>query len=63
MEQVIKHYGNAIIAVLVLLGLAAIILVALSTDGVIATGFTDMIENFFDNMSSAATPTPTVPLT
>ena len=33
MEQVMKHYGNAILAIIVLLALGAIIIAALSSDG------------------------------
>ena len=36
MEQVMKHYGNAILAVIVLLALGAIIVAALSSDGYVA---------------------------
>ena len=32
MEQVMKHYGNAILAIIVLLALGAIIIAALSSD-------------------------------
>ena len=34
MEQVMKHYGNAILAIIVLLALGAIIIAALSSDAV-----------------------------
>ena len=39
MEQVMKHYGNAILAIIVLLALGAIIIAALSSDGYVATEF------------------------
>jgi hypothetical protein len=52
MEQVIKHYGNAILAVLVLLGLGAIILGTMSSGGVVATGISDMLGSFFADMKA-----------
>ena len=54
LEQVIKHYGNAILAVVVLLALGAIIVAALNTDGTgyVANEFKNVITNFFGNMNA-----------
>ena len=51
MEQVMKHYGNAILAVVVLLALGAIIVAALSSDGYVAAEFQKALKNFFTNMN------------
>jgi len=62
MEQVLKHYGNAILAVIVLLALGAILVAALTSDGYVAAAFRDALEGFFDSMSAltpGAVPTPT----
>ena len=42
MEQVMKHYGNAILAIIVLLALGAIIIAALSSDGYVAVSYTHL---------------------
>ena len=47
MEQVMKHYGNAILAIIVLLALGAIIIAALSSDGYVATEFKNALTGFF----------------
>jgi len=52
MEQVIKHYGNAILAVIVLLALGAILVTALKADGYVAMEFKNALEGFFDSMSA-----------
>ena len=52
MEQIMKHYGNAILAVIVLLALGAIIVTALSADGYVATEFKNALTNFFSSMSA-----------
>ena len=52
MEQVMKHYGNAILAVIVLLALGAIIVAALSSDGYVAMEFKNTLTGFFDNMNA-----------
>lgn len=52
MEQVMKHYGNAILTVIVLLALGAIIVVALSSDGYVATEFKNALTGFFDSMNA-----------
>ncbi len=54
MEQVMKHYGNAILAVIVLLALGAIIVAALSSDGYVAMEFKNTLTGFFDNMNAIA---------
>ena len=52
MEQVLKHYGNAILAVIVLLALGAILVTALKSDGYVATEFKNALESFFESMSA-----------
>lgn len=52
MEQVMKHYGNAILAVIVLLALGAIIVAALSSDGYVAMEFKNALTGFFANMNA-----------
>lgn len=52
MEQVMKHYGNAILAVIVLLCLGAILVSALAGDGYVATEFKNALEGFFDSMNA-----------
>ena len=52
MEQVMKHYGNAILAIIVLLALGAIIIAALSSDGYVATAFKDALTGFFERMNA-----------
>ncbi|MDD6057739.1 MAG: hypothetical protein PUB98_05720 [Clostridiales bacterium] len=54
MEQVMKHYGNAILAVIVLLALGAIIVAALSSDGYVAEEFRKALTGFFASMSAMA---------
>lgn len=52
MEQVMKHYGNAILAVIVLLALGAILVAALSSDGYVAKEFEKALTTFFTKMSA-----------
>lgn len=52
MEQVMKHYGNAILAIIVLLALGAIIIAALSSEGYVATAFKEALTGFFDRMNA-----------
>ena len=62
MEQVLKHYGSAILAVIVLLALGAILVAALKSDGYVASAFRTALEGFFNSMSSltpGSVPTPT----
>lgn len=54
MEQVMKHYGNAILAIVVLLALGAIVIAALSADGYVATAFKDALTSFFSSMNALA---------
>ena len=51
MEQIIKHYGNAILAAIVLLALGAILMAALAGNGYVAQAFQDAVSNFMDNMN------------
>ncbi len=63
MEQVMKHYGSAILAVIVLLALGAILAVALSSDGYVANEFKEALTGFFNNMNAiggGGTGTPAV---
>lgn len=52
MKQVMEHYGDAILAVIVLLALGAIIVFALKSDGYIAGEFKNALMSFFENMNS-----------
>ncbi|MBQ8278244.1 MAG: hypothetical protein IJZ23_00205 [Roseburia sp.] len=61
MEQVLKHYGDAILVVVVLLALGAILVAALTSDGYVAAAFRNALEDFFSNMSAikpGAVPSP-----
>ena len=51
MEELMKHYGGAILMTIVLLALGAIIVAALSSDGYVAQQFKDALIGFFDNMN------------
>ena len=51
MEQVMKHYGNAILAVIVLLALGAILVAALSKNGYVAEQFESALTGFFTSMN------------
>lgn len=52
MEQVFKHYGGAILAVIVILALGGILVTALTTDGYVAVAFREAIESFFVSMKA-----------
>lgn len=52
MEQVMKHYGNAILAVIVLLALGTIIVAALSSNGYVAAEFKNALTGFFSSMNA-----------
>lgn len=54
-----KHYGNAILAIVVLLALGSIIIVALSSNGYVATAFEDALTGFFSQMNSLRGTVPT----
>lgn len=61
MEQVLKHYGDAILVVIVLLALGAILVAALTSDGYVAAAFRNALEGFFGSMSGltpGAVPSP-----
>jgi len=61
MEQVLKHYGDAILVVVVLLALGGILITALTSDGYVAVAFRNALESFFSNMSAlkpGTVPTP-----
>ncbi len=63
MKQVFEHYGNAILAVIVLLALGTILVTALKSDGYVAAAFRDALEGFFDSMSGltpGTAPSPTL---
>ena len=51
MEQVMKHYGNAILAAVTLLLLGAILCAALASDGYVAEQFQTSLLSFFDEMN------------
>lgn len=52
MEQVIKHYGPAILAILVIVLLGAILAGILTTDGFVATQFKNALTDFFTRMTA-----------
>lgn len=52
MEQVMKHYGNAILAIIVLLALGGILVAALASDGYVAEAFKTALTGFFDKMNA-----------
>lgn len=61
MEQVLKHYGDAILVVIVLLALGAILVTALTSDGYVAVAFRNALEGFFGSMNGltpGAVPNP-----
>lgn len=58
LKQVIEHYGNAILAVVVLLALGAIIVSALATGGYIDLAFKDLVTGFFGDMNGVRGVTP-----
>lgn len=58
MEQVFKHYGSAILAVIVILALGGILVTALATDGYVATEFKEAVVGFFDSMKAIEAVTP-----
>lgn len=47
-----KHYGNAILVVIVLLALGAILVAALSSKGYVAAAFQNALTGFFDSMGA-----------
>ena len=51
MEQIMKHYGNAILTAVILLALGAIIIAALRSDGYVAEQFKNSITGFFSQMN------------
>ena len=52
MEQVIKHYGSAILTVIVLMALGVILISALTSDGYVASAFRTALESFFGKMGA-----------
>lgn len=52
MKQVMEHYGNAILAIIVLLALGAILMFALKSDGYVAQQFKTALEGFFSSMNN-----------
>lgn len=58
MEQVFKHYGGAILAVIVILALGGILVTALATNGYVAEAFREAIEGFFASMDALEAGTP-----
>lgn len=58
MEQVMKHYGNAILAIVVLLALGAIVVGALKSGGYVDQAFENALTGFFSKMSAVGGATP-----
>ena len=54
MEQVMKHYGNAILVIIVLLALGAILVAALTSDGYVSTAFKASLPGLFELLSALA---------
>lgn len=52
MEQVLKHYGDAILVMVVLLALGGILITALTSDGYVAVAFRNALESFFTNINA-----------
>lgn len=52
MDQVMKHYGNAILTIIVLLALGAILVTALSSNGYVADAFETALTDFFASMKA-----------
>ncbi|MBD5556850.1 MAG: hypothetical protein HDQ95_16295 [Roseburia sp.] len=52
MKQVMEHYGNAILTMVVLLALGVILVAALKTDGFVSNQFKSALEGFFTNMNN-----------
>lgn len=59
MEQVMKHYGNAILAIIVLLALGSILVAALASDGYVAQEFEGALTGFFSQMKALGGSAPT----
>lgn len=51
MKQVMEHYGNAILTIIVLLLLGGILVAALTSDGYVANAFKTALEGFFTSMN------------
>lgn len=47
MKEIFEQYGSVIIAAVAISALVAIIVVLLSTDGVVATSFKNLVDEFF----------------
>lgn len=58
MEQVFKHYGGAILAVIVILALGGILVTALTSNGYVAMAFREAVESFFASMKALEAGTP-----
>lgn len=55
MEEIMKHYGSAILTTIVLLALGAVIVFLLKADGgFVSNAFKDALEGFFTNMGNLA---------
>lgn len=56
MQEVIKEYGPALIAVVAVIALAGVVSVLMGggTGGVVGQAFSDLIENFFEMANEAA---------
>ncbi len=56
MKEIFEQYGSVIIAAIAISALIAIIVFLLSSDGVIASAFEDLIQNFLQRANDVAAP-------
>lgn len=52
MKEIFEQYGSVIIAAVAISALVAIIVMLLATNGVVATSFNNLIQNFFTRAAS-----------
>lgn len=57
MDQIMKHFGSAILAAVVLLALGGIIITL--ANGTVQTQFNNLLANFFSDMNALRSVTPT----
>lgn len=55
MKEIFEQYGSVIIAAVAISALVAIIVVLLSTDGVVASSFKNLVDEFFKRAASTIT--------
>ncbi len=55
MKEIFEQYGSVIIAAVAISALVAIIVILLATDGVVASAFKNLINNFFNRAAGTIT--------